>query len=250
MQDKSSTATSVVRDAQYAKIEQTIKRADKSAVLARWRFGRLMIEERGDRKQLPNGRRAQLAKSLQIAESEVGHRMRFAEVYPTKAEVDTAVATHGTWSAIRDSFAESKSTVHPAQEREAERKRTEATTAKALRKETAGDRTVAVQHSTEAAALKKAMAEMKRGADEVDRLIKRAVTPPPFEDTVAELDRRALGQQIDAIFNTITMLRLVYLSQGEPPKVSELGMENDPSQLRLATDDEQEELEVIDVLAA
>lgn len=85
---------------QYKMLEARVRKGDLDALLARWEFGRKLLEERGDAKRLPNGRREQLSNALGISTQEINARMAFAERCPTEAKVRAAFKEFGSWRAI------------------------------------------------------------------------------------------------------------------------------------------------------
>jgi hypothetical protein len=84
----------------YEQLENRIKKGDLDALLARWEFGRKLLEEQGDAGRLPNGRREQLSNALDISGSEIDNRKQFAEQYSTEATAEAAFKYHGSWYAI------------------------------------------------------------------------------------------------------------------------------------------------------
>ncbi len=90
----------------YKALEARIKKGDVDALLARWDFGRKLLVERGDAKQLPHGFAAELHKNLDTGvqvsayQRELSRRMRFAEQYPSEAAVRAAFKEFGSWHNI------------------------------------------------------------------------------------------------------------------------------------------------------
>ena len=84
----------------YRPLEARIKKSDLEALLARWEFGRKLLEERDGSERLPNGRLAQLANALASSRAELKNRMQFAQQYPSKARVSVAFKKYGSWSSI------------------------------------------------------------------------------------------------------------------------------------------------------
>ncbi len=75
---------------QYAQLEARIKKGDLDALLARWEFGRKLLEERGEKERLPKGRMKDICNMLQLPPSSVRefqNRMQFAEQYSTPSKV-------------------------------------------------------------------------------------------------------------------------------------------------------------------
>jgi len=92
---------------QYEQLEARIRKGDLSALLARWRFGRKLLEERGEKERLPKGRVEAIMRSTgntgvtyEAYKMELSRRMRFAERYPTKAQAVAAFDEFGSWRAI------------------------------------------------------------------------------------------------------------------------------------------------------
>lgn len=83
-------------------IQDSIAKSESESILDRWRFGRVLVEIRGDKKQLPNGMRADIAKYfINVDASEITRRMQLAEKFPTEAEVVHACKKHGgAWRRI------------------------------------------------------------------------------------------------------------------------------------------------------
>lgn len=85
---------------QYKQLERRITKGDLDALLARWKFGRKLLKERGDAGRLPNGRLEQLANALASSRAELKNRIQFAEQYATEGDVKAAFKGFGSWSAI------------------------------------------------------------------------------------------------------------------------------------------------------
>jgi hypothetical protein len=86
---------------ELAKHEDRIKATEGESIEARWLFGRVILRRRGDAKQLPKGYTKAICAEHGLSRAEVQFRVVFAETYPTKKEVATAVATYGSWTQIR-----------------------------------------------------------------------------------------------------------------------------------------------------
>jgi hypothetical protein len=84
----------------YEGLERRIKKNDLDGLLARWEFGKKLLDERGAAGRLPNGRREELSALLDISATEIDNRMQFAEQYESKKEVEQALKYHGSWRAI------------------------------------------------------------------------------------------------------------------------------------------------------
>jgi len=85
---------------QYKRFEAQITKGDLDALQARWKFGRKLLDERGDAKRLPHGRMKQISNALLISRRELQNRMQFAAEYPTETKVRAAFKKYGSWSAI------------------------------------------------------------------------------------------------------------------------------------------------------
>ncbi|HEY6193443.1 MAG TPA: hypothetical protein VI504_00225 [Candidatus Eisenbacteria bacterium] len=84
----------------YRELEDRIKKNDLDGLLARWEFGKKLLEERGEAGRLPNGRLEELHNALCISRSEISHRMRFAKRYPSEADAKAALEEHESWFGI------------------------------------------------------------------------------------------------------------------------------------------------------
>jgi len=84
----------------YVDLEAKITRANDDGIRARWQFGRELLKERGTSKQLPKGRIAQVCVATGRGRTEILFRVKFAERYPTEAEVSNAIGHFGSWYGI------------------------------------------------------------------------------------------------------------------------------------------------------
>lgn len=91
----------------YKGLEAEIDAGENVAIWARWRFGKALVAERRPSGLLPEGRLDEICNATGRSRSEIKYRMQFAEQYPEDQEVATVVATCGSWTSIRDTFAES-----------------------------------------------------------------------------------------------------------------------------------------------
>ena len=87
----------------YVAKEKEIDGPESEAILARWDCGQMLLRDRVG-KQLPKGRLDAIAGVTQKTRQELGFRMQFASLYPTRTKVSTAVETFKSWTAIRDSL--------------------------------------------------------------------------------------------------------------------------------------------------
>jgi hypothetical protein len=89
----------------YLKLERTIASDERGGIMHRWNYGRLLLEERAGRQQLPDGMIKDLVAAaakvgLKISEREIQYRLRFATVYTTDQQVRKVLADLGSWSAL------------------------------------------------------------------------------------------------------------------------------------------------------
>ena len=83
-------------------LQEKIALNDKTSLEARWSYGKVLVSRRGEAKQLPHGTLDALVVRDKISRSEINHRMRFAQTFPTRKEVSNALDTYPTWrDAIR-----------------------------------------------------------------------------------------------------------------------------------------------------
>ena len=107
--DRQRQERRVRRDDQVARqsaLEREITKGEKSALLARWRFGRGLLAEREAHggKQLPHGRLDEVAEAVGRSRSEIEYRIEFAANYPTEAEVSNAVGHLQSWRDVIESL--------------------------------------------------------------------------------------------------------------------------------------------------
>ena len=72
-------------------IDKRIDTCEAEGIRDRWEFGRLMLAARAGRKRLPNGYLAELVQRTGKSQSELSYRLRFAETFPTEAELSNAL---------------------------------------------------------------------------------------------------------------------------------------------------------------
>lgn len=81
--------------------QEKIAASESDSIMHRWEFGKVLVAKRGDKKQLPNGIRADLAARLGLEASEITRRMQLAEKFTTADEVVDACTRHGgAWRRI------------------------------------------------------------------------------------------------------------------------------------------------------
>lgn len=79
------------------RIEERIGAAEGSGLRARWEFGRELLAARDGKGRLPNGYLKAITERTGAGRSELGARMKFAELYPTEAELSDAIGTFRSW---------------------------------------------------------------------------------------------------------------------------------------------------------
>jgi N6-adenosine-specific RNA methylase IME4 len=92
--------TVLAPDRRYVELDQAVDKAEDAGIMARWEFGLVVLEERGDRKQLPNGRLDEIAAAIGKSRQEVQYRAAFAFLYPTPEQVSNAVGYFKSWHGI------------------------------------------------------------------------------------------------------------------------------------------------------
>ena len=97
----------------FVRLERKIASDERGGIEHRYEFGAELIKARGARQRLPKGYLADRAAEMEraglpvLSEQEMYRRMRFAEVYPTKAHRHHVVMLKGSWHAIvNDNFPE------------------------------------------------------------------------------------------------------------------------------------------------
>ncbi len=63
----------------------------------RWKHGRMMLEERGGKKKLPDGRMSELVKATGKSSPELNNRMLFAARYPSEEQFYNALENCSSW---------------------------------------------------------------------------------------------------------------------------------------------------------
>jgi hypothetical protein len=82
-------------------IQDKIIKSGTENIMDRWEFGKLLVEVRGDKKQLPDGMRADIADAFHMEASEITRRMQLADKFNTEAEVrDACTRCGGSWRRI------------------------------------------------------------------------------------------------------------------------------------------------------
>jgi N6-adenosine-specific RNA methylase IME4 len=83
-----------------AKIEERISGSETSALRARWEFGHEILRYANEKGHLPRRFVKELSDDLGVQPAEVNRRKRFAQFYPTEAELDHAVIEFGSWHEV------------------------------------------------------------------------------------------------------------------------------------------------------
>ena len=93
----------VIIDKRISGAEDDAEARTRDSLYDRWEFGKMMLTKRKG-KQLPNGLLDELVEATGKSRTELQFRMRFAEGYPTEAEVCTAIHTYKTWTSLKHSL--------------------------------------------------------------------------------------------------------------------------------------------------
>lgn len=83
------------------RLEDAVDRSEGEGLRARWQSGQFILGLRAGRKQLPNGLLGEMAKTLEVHQSELSARMKFAAKFPTEAQLSNAVGKYRTWHEIK-----------------------------------------------------------------------------------------------------------------------------------------------------
>jgi hypothetical protein len=99
-----------MRTAQYGRQEAAIAAADNSGIRQRWLYGLRLLADA--EKIAPAGGlrhgvtealiEAAARKGRKLSASEIRYRVQAARAYPTEAQIATAVADFGSWTALRE----------------------------------------------------------------------------------------------------------------------------------------------------
>ena len=98
--DAAASVTILGPDSQYVALDRKVDEAEDNGIMARWEFGLAVLAERGDHKQLPNGRLDEIAAAIGKSRQEVQFRAAFALRYPTPEKVSNAVRQFRSWHGI------------------------------------------------------------------------------------------------------------------------------------------------------
>ena len=82
--------------ARLSKIEGVVRASENDGLLARWEFGKELVDLR-EGKQLPKGLLEEIGEKFDLGHSEIQKRMLFATTFPTRKEVSDAVTHFPTW---------------------------------------------------------------------------------------------------------------------------------------------------------
>ena len=89
-------------------IDKRIDASEAESMHDRWEFGQSMLEARGGKKRLPNGYLAALVERTGKSQTELSNRLRFAEMYPTEAELSNALESFTSWHELVENLYEAK----------------------------------------------------------------------------------------------------------------------------------------------
>jgi hypothetical protein len=80
---------------------KAIREDEGRSIKARWEFGRVLLDHRGDNGRLPHGLRAEIKKQYGLEASEITRRMQLAEKFKTEEKlVDACTRWGGSWRRI------------------------------------------------------------------------------------------------------------------------------------------------------
>lgn len=85
-------------------LDRRVDANELDALRARWEFGRAMLAARDGAGRLPNGYLAALVERTGKSRAELGHRARFAAMYPSEVELTNAVSTFPSWHQLVQSL--------------------------------------------------------------------------------------------------------------------------------------------------
>ena len=82
-------------------IEKRIRKSEGESIADRWKFGRILTEQRKGKKQLPTGLRAEIEERFGLEASEITRRMQLADTFPTREQVvDASTRCGGSWRRV------------------------------------------------------------------------------------------------------------------------------------------------------
>jgi N6-adenosine-specific RNA methylase IME4 len=81
----------------FVRLEERIAGAEGEGLRARWEFGHELLRARDGKGRLPNGYLTKLCEQTGASRSELTFRSRFAEQFPTEAELSSALDSYGSW---------------------------------------------------------------------------------------------------------------------------------------------------------
>ena len=240
MQDQSMPAEEARKTfTTYQKLESEIKKNDKTAldrttdaVIARWEFGRLLLEEKGVSKQLANNRRKEIAEAVGIASAEIGFRMKLAVKYENEDEVATAVATYGTWSSVR-AHLKLQADPDPRHADEHAAAVREAEDHAEFKEAVADDPNIKPPMSVQATALQRALREMQKAANEIEDIIASDLLQP-FAVYVAELNPTSVKNQCKNVRGALGQVEMCVTIQQPPRELRAPDPSEDRNQLQIA----------------
>lgn len=95
-----TTAVADLDIERLVRIDQDIDANETCALRARWEFGQQMLVARDGAGRLPNGFLTALVERTGKSRPELSRRIKFAEMYPTEAELSHAVRTFPSWHEV------------------------------------------------------------------------------------------------------------------------------------------------------
>lgn len=77
---------------------KAIRDEEGRSIRARWKFGRVLLDHRGDNGRLPHGLRAEIKKRYGLETSEITRRMQLADTFKTERQlVDACTRCGDSW---------------------------------------------------------------------------------------------------------------------------------------------------------
>lgn len=87
-----------------ASFEKRVVKSEHDGLVARWQFGRELLDKRQEyrgRSVIPKDLMDEAMGQLNLGRSEVKYRVQFAEAFPTRDLMATAVADNPTWNQMK-----------------------------------------------------------------------------------------------------------------------------------------------------
>jgi hypothetical protein len=97
----------MTKPSRYLKHEQKIAATSTAGIVERWRYGRDLLKDKADRKQLPHGLIEGIIteaerSGIKLTRREIQRRLQCAEIYASEAKVRRAGDALGSWTALHE----------------------------------------------------------------------------------------------------------------------------------------------------